>query len=75
VACVIHYPNPVHLLKAYEELGLGTGSFPVTERFATEILSLPMYPELSDTQIETVVQKLKLELATAKVLEVQGARA
>jgi dTDP-4-amino-4,6-dideoxygalactose transaminase len=75
VACGIHYPNPIHLLKAYEELGLGVGSFPVTEKYASEILSLPMFPELSDTQIETVVQKLKRELSTAKVLEVQGARA
>jgi dTDP-4-amino-4,6-dideoxygalactose transaminase len=75
VSCGIHYPNPVHLLKAYQELGLGPGSFPVTEKFALEILSLPMFPELTDSQIETVVQKLKNELSAAKVLEVQGARA
>ncbi len=75
VACGIHYPNPVHLLKAYQELGLGVGSFPVTERFASEILSLPMFPELTNSQIETVVQRLKNELSAAKVLEVQGARA
>jgi dTDP-4-amino-4,6-dideoxygalactose transaminase len=75
VACGIHYPNPVHLTKAYEGLGHGVGSFPVTEKYATEILSLPMFPELTDTQIETVVQRLKAEVSTAKVLEVQGARA
>jgi dTDP-4-amino-4,6-dideoxygalactose transaminase len=75
ISCGIHYPNPVHLLKAYEGLRLGVGSFPVTERLASEILSLPMYPELADAQIEMVAQKLKSELDEAKVLEVQGARA
>jgi dTDP-4-amino-4,6-dideoxygalactose transaminase len=75
VACAIHYPNPVHLLKAYEGLGLGAGSFPVTEKYAKEILSLPIYPELSETQIETVTRRLKAHLPSAQVLEVQGARA
>lgn len=42
----IHYPIPVHLLPAYADLGHGPGSFPVTEKAASEVLSLPMYPEL-----------------------------
>ena len=43
----IHYPVPVHLQPGYADLGSGTGSFPVTERLAQEILSLPMFPELT----------------------------
>ena len=45
---------PIHLQPAYAELGLGPGSFPVTERLAGEILSLPMYPELTRELVEQV---------------------
>lgn len=58
VMCGIHYPKPVHLQAAYKDLGLGVGSFPVTERCAAESLSLPMFPELVPTQIETVTREL-----------------
>jgi dTDP-4-amino-4,6-dideoxygalactose transaminase len=75
VACGIHYPNPVHLLRAYRALNLGVGSFPITEKYATEILSLPMYPELSAAQVDRVVDRLQAQLAGLKSLEVQGARA
>ncbi len=50
----IHYPIPLHLQPAYRDLGYGAGDFPVAERIAGEVLSLPMYPELTDGQIETV---------------------
>ncbi len=50
----IHYPIPIHLQPAYSDLGYGRGSFPVTERLADEILSLPMYPELSSEQLQEV---------------------
>lgn len=46
----IHYPIPLHLQKAYKHLGYEEGSFPVAESAASEVLSLPMYPELSDHQ-------------------------
>jgi dTDP-4-amino-4,6-dideoxygalactose transaminase len=46
VATGIHYPLPIHLQPAYAGLGYPCGSFPVTERYAEEILSLPIYPEL-----------------------------
>jgi dTDP-4-amino-4,6-dideoxygalactose transaminase len=46
----LHYPVPVHLQKCYREWGYGTGSFPVTERVAGEILSLPMFPGLTAEQ-------------------------
>ncbi len=59
VACGIHYPIPVHLQPAYASLGLGKGALPVTERCAQEILSLPMFPELTAGQVEVVVRELQ----------------
>jgi dTDP-4-amino-4,6-dideoxygalactose transaminase len=59
VATGIHYPVPIHLQKAYGYLGLAEGSFPVSEKIAKEILSLPMYPELTEEQIEYVCGKVK----------------
>lgn len=53
----IHYPTPIHLTMAYSDLGYGYGSFPVTEKAAREIISLPMYPELSIAQVEYVCEK------------------
>lgn len=59
IGCAIHYPIPVHLQQAYAHLGLGPGTTPVAERCAGEILSLPMFPELTASQVETVVAALK----------------
>jgi dTDP-4-amino-4,6-dideoxygalactose transaminase len=50
----VHYPVPIHLQQASAFLGYRQGDFPVTERLATEVVSLPMYPELTDTQVDTV---------------------
>jgi len=50
----IHYPIPVHLQNAYCEFGCGVGQLPVTEKAAAELLSLPMFPELQEAQIEAV---------------------
>jgi dTDP-4-amino-4,6-dideoxygalactose transaminase len=58
----IHYPVPVHLQKAYGELGYGRGDFPVTEAIANRFLSLPIYAELQPEQVAKVV--LELENAT-----------
>jgi dTDP-4-amino-4,6-dideoxygalactose transaminase len=55
----IHYPIPVHLQQAYAELGYQAGDFPHSEAAAKEVLSLPMYAELSQAQIETVSQSVK----------------
>jgi dTDP-4-amino-4,6-dideoxygalactose transaminase len=63
VNCGIHYPVPIHLQKAYGFLGLGPGSYPVSERCAQEFLSLPMYPELTVEQIRFVVGALKESLS------------
>lgn len=54
----IHYPFPVHLTAAYASLGFDEGSFPVAERAAGEILSLPMFPHLSPEQQEYVAEVL-----------------
>jgi dTDP-4-amino-4,6-dideoxygalactose transaminase len=51
----IHYPEPPHLSAAYAGLGYRPGDFPVTEALAGELLSLPMYPGISDAQLELVV--------------------
>jgi len=50
----VHYPTPVHLTPAYAHLGLGPGAFPVAERAARQILSLPMFPHLTIGQQERV---------------------
>jgi len=50
----IHYPQPVHLLKGYRDLGYAEGDFPVAEKTAAETLSLPMYPELPLESVEDV---------------------
>jgi len=55
IGCGIHYPIPVHLQPAYQSLGYGRGSFPVSEQIASEFISLPMYPELKPEQIDAVV--------------------
>ena len=55
----IHYPIPIHLQKAASKLGYSPGDFPITERQAKCILSLPIYPELSQAEIKYVAQTMK----------------
>jgi dTDP-4-amino-4,6-dideoxygalactose transaminase len=62
----IHYPIPLHLQKAYEGLGYGVGSFPVAERLAPEILSLPMFPGLDPSDQARVGARI-LDFACQKV--------
>jgi dTDP-4-amino-4,6-dideoxygalactose transaminase len=54
----IHYPVPVHLQKAYMDLGYGCGDLPITESLADRILSLPIYPELGPDQVAEIVRTL-----------------
>jgi len=61
IATGIHYPVPVHLQPAYADLGYAPGDFPQAERAAKEVLSLPMYPELSHTDIELITAAIRQE--------------
>lgn len=58
IQCGIHYPVPLHLQEAYQSLGKKEGSFPVAEMYANQLISLPMFPELTVEQIEYVVNEL-----------------
>ena len=59
IASGLHYPIPLHLQKAYSQLGYKKGDLPVSEKLASEILSLPMYPELTSEQQHEVVERIK----------------
>ena len=54
----IHYPVPLHLQPAFRSLGYGAGDFPVAERLADSILSIPMYPEMTAAQQQRIVQTI-----------------
>jgi dTDP-4-amino-4,6-dideoxygalactose transaminase len=60
VETIVHYPAPPHLQEAYSDLDLGAGSFPVAERLATEVLSLPVGPHMSDEQVEAVIAAVRM---------------
>jgi dTDP-4-amino-4,6-dideoxygalactose transaminase len=59
VGTLIHYPRPIHLHGAYEHLGYKKGAFPVAEQLSNEVLSLPMFPEITDEQLGFVVDKVR----------------
>ncbi len=62
----IHYPIPLHLQKAYQHLGYKKGDYPVTERIAEEIVSLPIFPQLTKGQLDQVANRVK-EFAAGRV--------
>jgi dTDP-4-amino-4,6-dideoxygalactose transaminase len=62
IGCGIHYPVPIHLQEAYRDLGYAPGAFPVAEQVCAELLSLPMFPELSEEEIERVAEVVKQSL-------------
>jgi dTDP-4-amino-4,6-dideoxygalactose transaminase len=62
----IHYPVPLHLQNAYKSLGLKQGDFPVTEAVTPEILSLPMFPNLTAEQQARVVDEVMKFLGAAR---------
>jgi dTDP-4-amino-4,6-dideoxygalactose transaminase len=65
IATGIHYPVPLHRQPAYKHLNIADGALPVTERVAANIISLPMYPELTRDQIEAVSRAV-IEAASAE---------
>jgi dTDP-4-amino-4,6-dideoxygalactose transaminase len=65
----VHYPRPIHLQPAYAWLGYHTGDFPVSEDLAATQVSLPMFPEMSDQQVNTVIDAVR---AAAIEVEHQG---
>jgi len=67
VATGMHYPCPVHLQPAYADLGYRSGDFPVSERLAAELLSLPIYPELTPEQQRHICNTLCGSRAEGKV--------
>ncbi len=58
ISCGIHYPIPLHLQPAYVNLGFKQGSFPVSETLAKEILSIPIYPELTEDEHAYIVDNI-----------------
>jgi dTDP-4-amino-4,6-dideoxygalactose transaminase len=58
IATDVHWPEPPHLQPAYEHLGYGPGSLPVTERLCNEVVTIPMFPELTDDEVERVASTL-----------------
>jgi dTDP-4-amino-4,6-dideoxygalactose transaminase len=68
IECGIHYPIPIHLQEAYRSLGYGQQSFPVAERIAGELISLPMFPELTVEQVEFVTTCVREAVEAALVL-------
>jgi len=59
IATGLHYPVPIHLQEAYQYLGLKAGDFPEAERACREVLSLPMFPGMSEQEVEAVVAAVR----------------
>jgi len=58
IQTAVHYALPAHLQPAYDDLGYSVGTFPESEKAAKEVLSLPLYPEITDAQLQKVAQAL-----------------
>ena len=59
IGTLIHYPVPPHLQQAYANAGFTRGQFPIAERMAKQVLSLPLGPHLQDADVETVIATLQ----------------
>ena len=66
VETAVHYPAPVHLQAGYADLAYGPGTFPQAERAASEVLSLPIHPHLSETRQQAVIAAV-LQAAAGKL--------
>ncbi len=63
IATVIHYPKPIHLQDPYKAQGFKEGDFPISEKFSSHILSLPIFPEIEEEEIEFISSKIRDFLA------------
>ena len=70
IACGVQYPHPIHAVPAYAHLGYKLGDFPAYERACERIVSLPMYPELTDMQIDAVIEAVRNALGVGPRLNV-----
>jgi dTDP-4-amino-4,6-dideoxygalactose transaminase len=59
VASAVHYPSPIHLTEAYADLGMGPDSLPVSESHAERICSLPLFPSMSDSELDRVADAVR----------------
>jgi dTDP-4-amino-4,6-dideoxygalactose transaminase len=59
IQTAVHYPIPLHLQKAFSYLGYKKGDFPISEECASGVLSLPMFPELKDDEIEYIIESIQ----------------
>jgi dTDP-4-amino-4,6-dideoxygalactose transaminase len=66
IETLIHYPIPIPLEKAYQEMGYRRGDFPLTDQWSRKILSLPFFPEMKESEMEEVAQQIKIFLAGNK---------
>jgi dTDP-4-amino-4,6-dideoxygalactose transaminase len=62
IGSIIHYPKPNHLLDCFQSLGCREGSLPMTEKISKEVLSLPLYPEMTEDKIRTVASAIEVFL-------------
>jgi dTDP-4-amino-4,6-dideoxygalactose transaminase len=60
IGTMIHYPVPIHLQESYKELGYAKGEFPVSEMLGETVMSLPMYPELTDEEVSRVCEQMNI---------------
>jgi dTDP-4-amino-4,6-dideoxygalactose transaminase len=67
IQTAIHYPKPIHRHQAYAALNRGSGSFPVSEKHADETLSLPMYPEMTESQVSSVCRLIRMFFFESRV--------
>ena len=69
IQTLIHYPIPIHLQKAFRELGYRRGDLPLTEQYSREVLSLPFFPEITESEMEEVATQIKLFTRTKVLCE------
>lgn len=58
IGTLIHYPTAIHLQEAYSDLGMGTGTYPITEYICASELSIPLYPGMNNEEIEYVIESI-----------------